>query len=221
MSASVVKYLRDESGATFVEFTLVVTTFMLIVLGFVDFSYVFFQWNSATKAVQYGARLAAVSDPVPSGLRAQTGVDSTHLPGTTMPGFNYECKVTSGTGACTGAPAYTGFGYNQAAMQTIVFGRNADGTAKTVCADSETNTRLFGMCNIFSRIGVGNVVIRYDYTGLGYAGRPGGPVPTITVSLRNLTFDYVFLGDLLGLSSFALPGFATTVTGEDLKLAGT
>lgn len=221
MSARLGKMLRDETGASFVEFTLVVTTFLVIVLGFVDFSYIFYQWNSATKAVQFGARLAAVSDPVPSGLRDWTGVDSTHLPGTAMPSFNYECKVTNGTGACTGTPSYSGFGYSSAAMQRIVFGRNTDGTARTSCVDSETNPLLLGMCNVFSRIELGNVVIRYDYTGLGYAGRPGGPVPTITVSLTGMTYQYAFLGDLVGLSDVTLPSFATTVTGEDLKLAGT
>ena len=222
MSVSVVKYLRDESGATFVEFTLVVVTFLTIVLGFVDFSHVFLQWNSATKAVQLGARLAAVSDPVPAGLRNVTGLSATVLPGMAMPAFSYQCVSTAAdgsTGTCTGT---TSLSYSAQAMRDIVFGRGR--TNSSFCevkpATDEAKRRV-GMCNIFSRIDPRNVVVKYEYTGLGYAGRPGGPVPTITVSLTGLTFDYVFLGDLLGLSSFALPGFATTVTGEDLKLAGT
>jgi TadE-like protein len=222
VSTSLRNILRDESGATFVEFTAVITMLLTVVLGFVEFSYVFYQWNTATKAVQFGARLAAVSDPVASNLSTGlTGVSPTVLPGMPMPAFGYECKVTSGTGACTGSPSYTGFGYSQAAMQRIVFGRNADGTARTQCVDGETNRKLHGMCNIFSRIEIGNVVVRYDNTGLGYAGRPGGPVPTITVSLRDITYEHVFLGGLLGLADIPLPGFATTVTGEDLNVAGT
>ena len=35
------------------------------------------------------------------------------------------------------------------------------------------------MCQIFSRIKPENVVVEYVHTGLGYAGRPGGPIPTI------------------------------------------
>lgn len=218
MSVSLRQFLRDESGASFVEFTAVVFTFLVIVLGFVDFSYVFYQWNSATKAVQYGARLAAVSNPVSSDLSTLTGVSSTVLPGMPMPEFTRICmaSVANGsTGTCSGGT------YSAAAMQTLLFGRNADGTARTVCVPGETNMRLFGMCNIFDRVDARKVVVSYENTGLGYAGRPGGPVPTITVNLRDLTYQYIFLGDLLGLSNVSLPGFATTVTGEDLKLAGT
>jgi Flp pilus assembly protein TadG len=221
VSASLAKMLRDESGASFVEFTVVMMTLMVTVLGFVDFSYVFYQWNSATKAVQYGARLAAVSDPVASGLRGLSGVSSTVLPGMAMPTFAYECKVTAGNGACTGAPSYSGFGFSLPALQKIVYGRDSTGAPNEFCVDGQKDRRLQGMCNFYNRIDIGNVVIRYDYTGLGYAGRPGGPVPTITVSLQNIPYNYVFLGNLLGLDDINLPGFATTVTGEDLKVTGT
>lgn len=213
--------LRDECGATFVEFSAVIAMLLTVLLGFVEFSYAFYQWNTATKATQFGARLAAVSDPVAAGLRSYTGVSSTVLPGMAMPTFSYECKVTSGNGACTGSPSYTGFGYSLTAMQKIVYGRNSDGSARTQCVDGELNRKLHGMCNVFSRIDIQNVVVRYDYTGLGYAGRPGGPVPTITVSLTGLTYSHVFLGGLLGLADIQLPSFATTVTGEDLNVAGT
>ncbi len=220
MSASLGQKLRDESGATFVEFAAVLTTFVFVIFGFVDFSYVFYQWNSATKSVQYGARLAAVSNPVSSDLSTLTGVSATVLPGDPMPAFSRVCTASTANGSsgtCTNSGTYSA-----AAMQTLLFGRNADGTARTVCVPAETNMRLFGMCNIFDRINdARKVVVRYEYTGLGYAGRPGGPVPTITVNLRDLTYQYVFLGNLLGLSSVALPGFATTVTGEDLDLTGT
>ena len=42
---------------------------------------------------------------------------------------------------------------------------------------------------------------RYTATGLGYQTRPGGPVPTITVSLQNVTFQFFFLGGLLGFNN--------------------
>ena len=52
--------------------------------------------------------------------------------------------------------------------------------------------------------------------GLGYAGRPGGPVPTIKISLQNLPFRFFFLGDLLGFRNIHIPEVATTMTAEDL-----
>ncbi len=52
--------------------------------------------------------------------------------------------------------------------------------------------------------------------GPGFAGRPGGPVPTVTMRLTGLNFDFVVLGGLLGFGPVQMPGLATTVTGEDL-----
>jgi len=60
------------------------------------------------------------------------------------------------------------------------------------------------------------VQIVYAQTGLGYAGRSGGPVPTITVSIQNLPFQFFFLGGLLGFGNINMPGLQTTITGEDL-----
>ena len=49
-----------------------------------------------------------------------------------------------------------------------------------------------------------NVSVSYAYTGLGFAGRPGGPVPTITVELQNLNFQFFFLGGLMGFGNIAI-----------------
>jgi len=76
------------------------------------------------------------------------------------------------------------------------------------------------MCDIFSKITPANVRIVYTQpaapAGLGFAGRPGGPVPTIKISLQNMPFRFFFLGDLLGFRNIQIPGTATTMTGEDL-----
>jgi Flp pilus assembly protein TadG len=213
---------RDESGAALIEFTAAVFTFFIILFGVVEFANVFYQWNAATKAVQLGARLAAVSDPVSSDLLTLTGMEDGALPGATMPAFDRVCNsdsITGATGACTGG-IYDAT--SAAAMQTIVFGRCQTGVdcPRTTCVGSGAN---IGMCNIFTRVTPLNVSVRYQYTGLGYAGRPGGPVPTITVSLIGttpLTYDFILIGGLAGLSSMQLPSFATTVTGEDLNVSG-
>jgi len=73
------------------------------------------------------------------------------------------------------------------------------------------------MCDVFPRVTPANVVVSYVYSGLGFAGRPGGPVPTVTVSLQNLTFQFFFLGDLMGFSNLTIPPLTTTITGEDLS----
>jgi hypothetical protein len=64
-----------------------------------------------------------------------------------------------------------------------------------------------------------NVVIEYIDIGLGFAGRQS-PVPEVRVSLTGLTFDYAFLGGILGNWSIAMPDFRATLVGEDLSSAG-
>lgn len=73
------------------------------------------------------------------------------------------------------------------------------------------------MVVFFPRLQPANVKITYSATGLGYWGRPGGPVPTITVSLEGLTFQFFFLSGLLGFNDIAMPSMLSTVTGEDMK----
>src|SRR5262249_26268086 len=81
------------------------------------------------------------------------------------------------------------------AMQTIVFGRG-----RTACGDA-TWFYTAGMCDVFKRIPPANVRIVYTQAaapaGLGFAGRPGGLVPTIKISLQNMPFRFFFLGNLL------------------------
>jgi hypothetical protein len=99
-------------------------------------------------------------------------------------------------------------------MDTIVFGRGS-----MACGDA-TSSYTAGMCDIFDRITLANVRIVYTQpaapAGLGYAGRPGGPVPTIRVSLQNMPFRFFFLGTLLGFRNIQIPEVPTTITGEDL-----
>jgi hypothetical protein len=45
-------------------------------------------------------------------------------------------------------------------------------------------------------------------------GRPGGPVPTVKVSLQNIPFRFFFLGFVF--NDITIPGLATTITAGDL-----
>ncbi len=209
------RFARDNSGAVLVEATIMMTIMFVFVLGSVDFLFAFYQWNAAAKAVQVGARIAAVSDPVATGLNGlSSGVVGASLrPGSAMPSFTVTCD--GGTATCTCEGACTGVdGYNARAMDTIVFGRGS-----MACGDA-TSSYTAGMCDIFDRITPANVRIVYTQpaapAGLGYAGRPGGPVPTIRVSLQNMPFRFFFLGALLGFRNIQIPEVPSTITGEDL-----
>jgi Flp pilus assembly protein TadG len=200
---------RDRNGGVLVEATVLIPIIFVFVLGSVDFLFAFFQWNMANKAVQLGARHAAVSDPVSSDLSSMTGLINGVLPGQPMPAFTRTCSTSDPSGAigtCTGGR------YSSAAMQRIVFGEGG----ATACSNANT-----AMCKFYSPITAANVTIAYAQTGLGYAGRPGGPVPTITISLQNLPFRFFFLSGLMGFSNMNIPAMTTTITGEGLSSSAT
>ena len=207
-------FIRHEGGAVLVEVTVVMTIMFVFILGSIEFLFALYQWNAATKAVQIGARLAAVSDPVAAGLNnlSLAVVSPAVPPGSAMPNFMITCDGATETCACNTVGACPGVaGYDQAAMSTLVFGR---GSSSCVDATSYYDT---GMCDIFPRIRPANVVIVYTQTGLGYAGRPGGPVPTITLSLQNLPFQFFFLSGLRGFKDIPIPASTTSITAEDLS----
>src|SRR5215472_14019078 len=207
-----VNFCRDQRGAVIVEVTIVLTFMFVLVLGGIEFLLLFYQWNAAAKAVQTGARLAAVSDPVALGLNnlSQAVMSALVIPGAAMPNFVVTCDGRTATCTCNGVNACRG-GYDRAAMNTIVFGRGSSSCSDAKSAD------VVGMCDIFPRITPANVKIVYAQTGLGYAGRPGGPMPTITVSLQNLPFHFFFLRGLMGFHDFQIPASTVSLTAEDLS----
>jgi Flp pilus assembly protein TadG len=197
---------RDTGGSVFVEFTLIFAVFLTVIMGIVEFGLVFWQWNAASKAVQLGGRLAAVSAPVDSSLPNIQCAGGAAAVGT-KPHDDFLRICSGATSTCSGGT------YDAAAMNTLVFGRGSN-----ACQDAVVG-QLPGMCDIYSRVTPQNVIVRYEETGLGFCGRPGGPVPTITVELTGLTFDWIFMDVLVpGIGDVVqLPGLRTTITGEDLK----
>jgi hypothetical protein len=201
---------KDRRGASLVEFTIVLFPLLLITGGIVEYGWLFYQWNAASKAVQQGLRLASVSDPVSSDLSTLSKVDVPNgiLPGDPVPAFTRRCR--GDTQSCS-----DGGTYNPTAMETIVYGRGQS-TCGSIGPDG-----VAAMCDVYWPIRPENVVITYEQTGLGFAGRPGGPVPTITIELTGLTYNYIFLGGFLNKTSLGLPSLKSTITGEDLATAGT
>ena len=217
------RFARDQDGSVLVETTVLIPILLVFVLGAVDFSLAFYQWSLATKAAQVGARIAVVSDPVASGLNnISTGVlSSTVAAGDPMPAFQVTCDGAAASCTCT-VGTCPGMGtFSWAAMNNIVCGR--DNTSATECnystQCSATSYYFRGMCDIYPRITAANVIIRYTQTGLGFAGRSGGPIPTIAVSLQNLPFQFFFLNGLMGFGPINISSEITTTTGEVLSSA--
>ena len=215
--ATMVRHLScDIKGSVLVEVSVMLPIIIFFVLGSIDFLFAFYEWNAATKAVQVGARIASVSNPVMTNLNALSAAlaSRTLRPGSAMPSFTVTCDGGTATCTCEGTCQVGGvIGFNAAALNTIVYGRGS-----TACGDA-TSSYTAGMCDVFNRITPANVRIEYRQfaapAGLGYVGRPGGPVPTIKVSLQNIPFRFFFLGKLF--QDVHMPGLATTITGADLN----
>src|SRR5690242_21965480 len=98
-----------------------------------------------------------------------------------MPNYVVTCDGARESCSCTGSQACVGAGtYDAQAMRTIIFGRGSSS-----CSDA-TSTYDMGMCDIFPRITPANVVIVYSRSSLDFAGRPGGPIPTIRSEERRV-----------------------------------
>ncbi|MEI9422768.1 pilus assembly protein [Mesorhizobium sp. Cs1299R1N1] len=201
------RFAKSEDGAAMVEMTIVSSLLFTLVLGFVDFGYAFYQWNEATKAVQIGARLASISNPIATALAAAAPTANPGAPVAAGAYAPFVCKYTGNTGACNGDS--TKFSANDFSR---IFRGDTAVTNDNTCPPLGANQRS-GMCHFFRGLRRDNIVITYTATGLGYQTRLGGPVPTITVSLQNLTFNFFFLR----FTSITMPSMLSTVTGEDMK----
>ena len=67
------RFRQSTCGAAMIETTFVILLLFVLIGGMVDFGFAFYQWNAASKAVQVGTRLLAVSNPISSDL-ARNGI---------------------------------------------------------------------------------------------------------------------------------------------------
>ena len=192
------RLLRDRSGAAAVEFSMIAMLLIVLIFGIIDFSMAIWQWNSAEKATEFGVRLAVVSSPIANGLETfdcKTNAISWGARCSTAGAGQLPTVLCRGdTASCTG-----GFAYSAVAFAPIA-------------------TR---MQSVYLQLLPENITIQYADSGLGFAGRPGGPVPAVTVCLQNMNFDFTIINGLLGFGTIAMPPFCATLTAEDMNTAGT
>lgn len=187
--------LRHEGGGPAAEFALVLPLILLFLFGIIDVGRYVWEVNRGEKATQTGARWAAVTDMIPSGLAtfsfATTG---TLVPaGTPVPESLFP-KVTCTSTSCTCA-------------SSCAFGPGYSGTAFANLVNR--------MDDIKADIKAANVIVEYSYSGLGFAGDPNGAdvAPLITVRLQNMKFVPITL--MLFSGTIDLPDFSYSLTMED------
>jgi len=190
--------LRRNDGASAAEFALVLPLLLIFLLGMIDVGRYMWSINKLEKATQMGARMAVVTDMVPTGL-ANTNFGLTLGQGAPIPTSSFgaaECDKTSGSVACncvvgSTCPALSPI--NSAAFQNIA-------------------TRMEAIAPMIADT---DIRIRYTNAGVGYAGDPNGPdvAPIVTVSAVGVDFVplifQVFGGNL------GLPTESASLTLED------
>lgn len=195
-------FRREESGIVLLETLLVIPILLLIIAGMIEFGVALFQWNTSVKALHIGARQIAVSSPLVGDSNYLTALTSDYgtLPqGDPVPAAVQSISCGAGITPCVASR-----------LQGVIDG--GDGAC-----GGNTGTRI-GMCDVAPWIGPNNVVVTYFRAGLGYVARPNGPVSTVRVELRNVTFNFYLLDDLIpALGNISIPTLPVTVTGEDLK----
>lgn len=192
-------FWKEDEGVSMVEGLLVFPLVLLMFAAFFEFSFAVHQWNQTVKALQLGARSAAVSDTLLSDVAA-FAADFTDLdvadavPATVVAvgcGGDYADSCVSGP------------------LNRLVYGSDNK-------CDSNTGTSLPGMCDFNSRIKPEHIEITYYRAGLGYVGRIDGAVLTISLALDDLKFHLPLVGALLGLDDISVPAHPVTVTSEDM-----
>lgn len=188
-------FLGDEDGANTVEMALSLMVVVILTLGTCDLALALWQWNQAEKATHLGARRAAVSDFVAPQLAGWQGPTSVKAGTPCWNGTIDICALADNPLTCT-STSCTGGGIDQNAFNLI----------------------LADMQQIYPRIEPENLVIEYTFNGLGFVGRPGGLPVDVTVRLTDMTFEFIVLDALVGMSKqIAMPPFAATLVGEDFN----
>ena len=182
-------FLSDERGVNSVEFPIIFFFMILFVLFAFQVAFAMFELISAEKAVQTGARIASVRDPVHLGVETTNDPVSADTLGFPCNGSGNNCVIpTTRTWSCGPEEWYVDANCDVDRMLTIYNdmrrqGINVEGT---------------------------DITITYTYAGLGYAGGPMIPIIEVSMDRKNFLLNTGF-----GFRLIRHPVKAVAV-GEDL-----
>lgn len=201
-------FFDEEDGVTLVEALLVTPIVILAITVMVELGVAMFQWNQSVKAIQIGARAASVSEPLMTWETYEAAMMS-DWSGTNEGDPTPVAAITISCGAGSSPCDSDG-------MDSLLTG--GDGA----CGEGGLP---IGMCDVAPWIRAENVLITYSRSGLGYVGRPCGPVSTVTVELSDVEVELLFLDRVLELfipdrspfEKITIPRHRVSATSEDLS----
>lgn len=184
----------DERGAAMIEFTIVLPLLLLLTFGLVDFGMAFWQFNSVEKATGAGARFLATHG---ASYGLVNGVP--------------ECFVADDSSFTAGTPC------SQVTGTLLKYSCGAGGAS--TCDTGTMSQLVTTMQGYAPFITAANISVTLSASGDGFVGR-GTAVPLISVSTTGLSYSLPVLTELFGIKPLAMPGFTSSITGEDMNSAG-
>ncbi|WP_306260786.1 TadE/TadG family type IV pilus assembly protein [Pararhizobium sp. IMCC21322] len=185
------KFFSQQSGTALTEGVIIFPIMVLAVAACVEFGFLLHQWNTGAKAMQLGVRKLIVSDPVTPDFYSVFSFDDSQTGGLIAPN----------AGAVSTCGANTGVTCNAALMQRIVSGSGS----------------WQGLQAFFPALQVDDITVTYQLNGLGYQGRPDGPVVSVRMELARNAINLPITSAILDLIDISFPSFAVTATSEDLQ----
>ncbi|MFM2390796.1 MAG: hypothetical protein RLZZ437_2351 [Pseudomonadota bacterium] len=200
------RFARDEAGSVLVEFGVVLSLFLLLLFGVLDFGRMAFSYVAATKATEIAVRQAAVNGPVCAGLPA------TNQRGTlngTATDYQFGTSCNFAAGICRVPPTVTCTGSSSNATSAAIWARVRDLMPHNATVEN----------------------LQFTYTFDPNTGFLGGPYsPTVTVAITNLNFQFTTpLGSLAGLAgaddlddlgqTLGFPSMSSSLPAESLTCA--
>nr|WP_306264618.1 TadE/TadG family type IV pilus assembly protein [Pararhizobium sp. IMCC3301] len=185
------KFWKQQHGSALTEGLLVFPIMVLAVSATVEFGFLLHQWNQGAKAMQLGVRQLIVSDPVTPDFDTVFAFDP-DLTGN---------LITANAGISSSCGADTGTACDATQMQHMLSG---GGTWR-------------GLQAYFPGLTAEEIRITYELSGLGYQGRPGGPVVSVRMELARDAINLPISSAMLNLLDISFPPFAVTATSEDLQ----
>lgn len=217
LPAALRRHLADETGATLVEFAIVLTLFLLIFFGLIDFGRLAFHYVTSERAVFNAARVAAVRPPVCDSV-PETNDRGATPSGSAPPKYGTLCSA--GGTVCASPGPFTCRGDQATTADGIATAQEAWRLVRGTLPSGATIANL-----------------RFTYTSDPNLGFLGGPyVPMVSVEIDNGSggsgapaLDFHFISPLAGLVRLAggtapgglgadlpYPSMKTTIPGEDL-----
>lgn len=194
-------FLQDEDGATLVEFSLVISLFLLIFFGLIDFGRLAYHIVTGERAMHAAARIGAVRPPACPGVP-----EFLSLADSAPPSTDYGTSCSAGGAVCQPPAPVSCLGD----------------------LSNPTVAEIWAAIGVVLPPGSDASNLRFIYTYDDRMGFLGGPyVPVVTVEMEDVTFDFVT--PLSGLAAVAgatggsslgttltLPSMSVSLPGEDL-----